>query len=304
MPELPEVQTTVVGLRSKVVGLTIRDVWSNYNSKYYTGRDTIKDPAYFRKFKMQVIGKNILSVERRAKNILINISGDKTILAHMKMTGHFLYGKYRFDENQPNDPWTPISPESLKDPYNRRIRFVIRLSNGCFLALSDTRRFAKITLIETSTAHASVHLAGVGPEPLDDTFDFEKFDERLNLKKSARIKLVLLDQNIIAGIGNIYADESLWRAGIDPRKIVSKIDRKSRLSLFKAIKKTLSSGINFGGDSMSDYRNIDGERGKFQNEHMAYQRTGERCKKTGCKGHIMRIVLGGRGTHLCDTHQR
>ncbi len=327
MPELPEVQTTVNGLKKHIVGLVIRDVWSNYDSPYYKGSETIKDPVFFEYFKSAIIGKKILSVERRAKNILINISGGKTILVHMKMTGHLLYGKYKYvgdnklksmtresttttspanttsDAVSASDPWEPISPPSLKDPYNRRVRFVITFNNGRQLALSDTRRFAKVTVVETKTIHESEHLIGVGPEPLDEAFNFDAFCTRIDLRQSGKIKLVLMDQNIIAGIGNIYADESLWRAGVHPLRTVKSLGTAERRKIFDAIKSTLSHGIDFGGDSMSDYRNVLGEEGKFQEQHMAYQRTGEKCRKNGCKGTIIRIVVGGRGTHLCDIHQ-
>lgn len=307
MPELPEIQTTVNGLREHIVGLIVKDVWSNYDSPYYKGSETIKDPTYFKYFRSAVIGSKIISIERRAKNILINISGGKTILVHMKMTGHLLYGLYRFNSSKAAkiqaDPWEPISPAGLKDPYNRRVRFIVTFTNGEHMALSDTRRFAKVTLVDTKTAHDSEHLIGIGPEPLDDSFTFIKFNERLDLRPTGKIKLVLLDQNIIAGIGNIYADESFWRASIHPLRTTGSLTLIERKRLYKAMKHTLSHGIDFGGDSMSDYRNVMGERGRFQDKHMAYQRTGEKCKKTGCKGKIIRIVVGGRGTHLCDTHQ-
>ncbi|MEI6304469.1 MAG: bifunctional DNA-formamidopyrimidine glycosylase/DNA-(apurinic or apyrimidinic site) lyase [Candidatus Taylorbacteria bacterium] len=307
MPELPEVQTTVNGLRDHIVGLTVKDAWSNYDSPYYKGSETIKDPLFFKYFRSTVHGKKVISVERRAKNILINVTGGKTILVHMKMTGHLLYGLYKFNKSETaeikRDPWEPISPSGLKDPYNRRVRFVITFTNGKHMALSDTRRFAKVTLVDTRTVHESEHLIGVGPEPLDDAFTFFKFNERIDLRPTGKIKLVLLDQNIIAGIGNIYADESLWRAGIHPLRTVNSLTSTERKLVFRAIKHTLSHGIDFGGDSMSDYRNVMGERGKFQDEHMAYQRTGEKCGKPRCSGTIIRIVVGGRGTHLCDTHQ-
>jgi len=321
MPELPEVETTMQGLRRHVIGLTIIDAWSNYDSAHYKRSETIKDPLYFKYFKKTVIGRKIISIERRAKNVLINISGGKTILVHMKMTGHLLFGLYRYDiKNQKvastisgtksvsriekTDPWVPISPKSLKDPYNRRVRFVLSFNNGRQLALSDTRKFAKVALIDTKNVNKSEHLIGLGPEPLDDSFDIGKFNERLDLRPLGKIKLVLMDQNVIAGIGNIYADESLWRASIHPLRKVGSLTKTERANIFVALKRTLSRGIDFGGDSMSDYRNVTGEKGRFQEQHMAYQRTGEKCRKTNCRGKIIRIVVGGRGTHLCNVHQK
>lgn len=303
MPELPEVQTTVNGLRDHIIGLTIRDAWSGYDSAYFKGSETIKDRVYFRRFKKEVLGKKVVSVERRAKNILINLSGSKTIIVHMKMTGHLLFGRYAFTRNDPKDPWEAVEPGSLKDPKNRHIRFVITFSNRKNLALSDMRKFAKVASADSSLIHASDHLKGLGPEPLDESFAFRRFDERLNLRPSGKIKLVLMDQSVISGIGNIYADESLWHAGIHPLERVRDVSESKRRSLFAAIKNNLARGIDLGGDSMSDYRNISGEKGRFQEQHHAYQKTGTRCDRRGCGGTIRRMVVGGRGTHYCDKHQ-
>lgn len=304
MPELPEVQTTVNGLNRRILGLRIKDAWSDYDSPFFRGSETIKDPAYFRHLKKEVVGKKIISVERRAKNILINLEGNATLLVHLKMTGHLLYGSYRFDSTLKKDPWIPLKPESLKDPFNRHVHFVLSFGNKNQVALSDVRKFAKVALVNTDIIHESAHLSGVGPEPLEKRFTFSEFNKRLDLRPYGKVKQILMDQTVIAGIGNIYADESLWRAGINPLERVKNIAPAKIKALFDAIKQTLSRGIDFGGDSTSDYRNVDGERGEFHEHHYAYQRTGEKCQKRGCGGTIIRIVLGGRGTHYCDRHQK
>jgi len=304
MPELPEVQTTVNGLSKYTIGLTISDVWTNYNSPYFKGSNTIKDPVYFKYFKKEILGQKIVKTERRAKNILISLSNAKTILVHMKMTGHLLFGLYKFIPKNKKDPWEPVEPEGLKDQFNKRVRFVICFSNGRHLALSDTRKFAKVTLIDSENLHQSEHLKDLGPEPLDKAFDFKTFESRLGIRPSWKIKQALMDQSLIAGIGNIYADESLWRAGIHPTQKVSEIVVTKLRELFKAIKLTLAKGIDLGGDSMSDYRNILGLKGNFQEQHGAYQRTNEKCSKRGCGGTIRRIVVVGRATHYCDRHQK
>ena len=286
MPELPEVQTTVSGLNRAITGLVITDVWTSYNSPYFHGGDTIKDPKFFKEFKKKVKDAKITGVTRRAKNILIHLSNENTILIHMKMTGHVMYGNY-----------------NRKDPFNRFIRFIITFSNGKTAELCDMRKFAKVTLLQTKTMHETVHLKGIGPEPLEKEFTFSIFKERLAKKLQGKIKLVLMDQSVIAGIGNIYADESLWRAGIHPESLVKNIPDTLLKKLYSSIISTLSMGIDFGGDSMSDYRNIDGERGKFQGEHKAYRKTGTKCSKKNCGGVITKIVLGGRSTHFCNVHQ-
>jgi formamidopyrimidine-DNA glycosylase len=286
MPELPEVQTTVSGLNRTIKGLAIDDVWTGYDSPYYYGSDTVKDPKYFIYFKKTIKGARVLNVDRRAKNILINLSNGYTILIHMKMTGHIMYGDY-----------------NKKDPYNRHIRMIFYLSNGKTMELCDSRKFAKVTLLNTSTHNETTHLNNIGPEPLEKKFSFEVFNQQIQKGANKKIKLVIMDQSIIAGIGNIYADESLWRAGIHPETLVKNISTLREKSLYKAIRNTLTKGIDLGGDSMSDYRNIDGERGKFQEQHMVYRRTGTKCLKKGCSGKITRIVVGGRGTHYCSAHQ-
>lgn len=283
MPELPEVETTVRGLKRTVLGLTIKDVWTDLATKDKRQTGNIANPQYFKVFKKEVLNKKILSVERRAKNILINISKNKTILVHMKMTGYLFYGK------------------------NSKIKFahvIFTLSNKYYLVFSDMRKFGKITLLDTKTAHDTKHLNNIGPEPLDKQFTITNFKLRINKKPNGKIKTVLMDQSIIAGIGNIYSDEILWRAGVNPERKVSKIKPEELKLMFKATKETLTKGIDFGGDSMSDYRNIHGLPGKFQLHHEAYRRTGEKCRKPGCKGIIRRIVVNGRSAHFCSLHQK
>lgn len=304
MPELPEVQTTVNGLAKSIIGLRIDDIWSNYNSSYFHGSKTIKDPEYFKEFKKILLGSRVIAAERRAKNILIHLDNGQTILVHLKMTGHLLYGKYVFDSSKPQDPWQPIEPEKLKDPFNRHVRFVISFDNKKFLALSDVRRFAKVATEKSDDIHSSLHLKSIGPEPLEKSFTFKKFDDRLKIRPNGKIKQVLMDQNTLAGIGNIYADESLWRAGIHPATLVKNIPDKLRKLLYKSILQTLSRGINLGGDSTSDYRNIHGEKGAFHEQHYAYRKTGTKCQKRACPGIIKRIVLAGRSTHFCSEHQK
>jgi formamidopyrimidine-DNA glycosylase len=311
MPELPEVETTTQGLRRTILGLKIKDVWSDLSTKDKRQAGAIANPKYFKTFRKEIVGKKIISVERRAKNILINISGGKTILVHMKMTGHLLYGKYHPSQTLPFArggrrvrSWVPVEHGPLEDPYNRFIHVVFVFSNGKHLAFSDARKFGKITLLDTKVAHDSKHLNNIGPEPLHKNFDLDKLKERLNKKPNGKIKTVLTDQSIIAGIGNIYSDEILWRAGIHPERKVSSLKEKELKLIFKAIKETLAKGIDFGGDSMSDYRNIHGLQGKFQLHHEAYRRTGEKCRKRGCKGIIERKMINGRSAHFCSVHQK
>jgi formamidopyrimidine-DNA glycosylase len=308
MPELPEVTTTVNDLQKVLPGLSIRDVWTDLSKKNQTikqFKNTIKDEKFFRKFRKEITGKKIIKVERRAKNILINISGENTILIHLKMTGHLLYGKYIY--NKEEDNWVPDKNEKVSffDSYNRFIHVVFYLSNGKYLAMSDARKFGKVTMIPTKMLDdARYTLHDLGPEPLEKKFTFPKFKERLLAKPNKNIKTTLMDQSVIAGIGNIYSDEMLWLAGIHPESKPGKIDGKVLLKLYESMKKVLNKGIDFGGDSMSDYRNIHGERGNFQEHHNVYRMNKQKCGKVECKGVIMRKVINGRSAHFCNKHQK
>lgn len=313
MPELPEVQTTVDGINSVAQNLTVTDVWTDYKSVLPMHTGTIKNPQYFSFFKKIVRGAHITHASRRAKNVLIHLSlskpgtnkqsRDYTILVHMKMTGHFLYGKYTKTKNL-KEVWRAPNNKYLRDPFNRHIRLVFSLSNNHHLVLSDMRKFAKVTLIPTKELYDSPHLSNIGPEPLDKHFTEKEFVQRLSLGRHKPIKTVLMDPNIIAGIGNIYSDEILWHSNIHPLTKTNKLSKNTLHLIFKATKNLLQKGILFGGDSMSDYRNIFGKPGSFQEKHKAYQKHGTPCLKVGCKGIIEKIKIGGRSTHFCPIHQK
>lgn len=289
MPELPEVETTTRGLRKTIIGLVIKGVWTDLATKDKRQKGSIANPKFFTVFKKVILNKKVLSIERRAKNILINLSSNKTILVHMKMTGYLFYGK------NPKIKFAHVV-FSLSPPRHGG-------ASKRYLVFSDMRKFGKITLLDTKTAHDTKHLNNIGPEPLEKSFTLEKLKECLNKKPNGKIKSVLIDQSIIAGIGNIYSDEILWRAGVHPEHRVSKIKESEMKLIFKALKETLKKGIDFGGDSMSDYLNIYGLPGKFQMHHEAYRRTSEKCRKKNCKGIIKRKIINGRSAHFCSKHQ-
>ncbi len=282
--------------------LKITGVWSDYHKKTAHGhKKHIKNEKYFKNFRKEVIGRKILNVKRRGKNILINLSGGKTILAHMKMTGHFLFGKYRYLPK--SDYWEAAENGALKDPFNRFIHFALSLSNGKHLAFSDTRKFGKIIIFETKNINHVPDLAHLGLEPLEKNFGLKLFEKTIGKRNSGKIKQVLMDQSLIAGIGNIYSDEVLWRAGVHPESVVSKIPKPKIGEMFRATKLLLRTGISLRGDSTSDYRNIRGEKGAFQLRHMAYRETGGKCRKKNCHGIITRKIVGGRSAHFCPLHQ-
>ncbi len=310
MPELPEVQTTVNGINHYTKELRITDVWTDYFSLQYEGKNHIKNKIFFTKFKKEIVGTKILKAERRAKNILIELSNGMTILIHMKMTGHVLYGTYKKiktknEKGKIVEEWvSDDTNEALKDPFNRFIHLVLSLSNRKHLVLSDMRKFAKVTLLPTKELSASTDLSKLGPEPLDKNFTKEVLTERLRTKPRGKIKTVLMDQTVVAGIGNIYSDEILWASNIHPLSIASHLKPRDVQKIWENIKIILKKGITFGGDSMSDYRNLDGLPGKFQHKHNAYRKTGKPCSKKGCSGIIHRQMIGGRSAHFCSVHQK
>jgi len=300
MPELPEVHTTVEGLKKTIVGKIIKDVWSDFHIGTAHGeRQTIKNKKYFEKFKKSVKEAKIKSVERKGKNILIHLKNSLTIVVHMKMTGHLMVGKYKFE----NKKWAPAEKGPLQDPFNKFIHLVFSLSNGKHLVLSDMRKFASVTFSKTKDLERHERLDELGPDPLDKNFSAEKLFQIIHAKKGVPIKSALLDQSAISGIGNIYSDEILWETGIHPLSEADKIPQKKFVEIFKAMQKILRFSIRYGGDSKSDYRNVRGEKGKFQNFHKAYGRKGEKCQKSGCSGIIHRMVIRGRSAHFCPKHQ-
>lgn len=306
MPELPEVTTTVNGLNRTIKGLVISGVWTDLakENPIKQFENTVKSKKFFNKFKKEIIGQKVLKSERRAKNILIHLANKKVILMHLKMTGHLLYGRYEY--NKKENKWIPHEKEraSLRDSYNRFIHVVFEFSNGKHLAFCDSRKFGKVTLIDKNDLESSSHLKNIGPEPLEDDFTFLNFKERLYRQPNKSIKTVLIDQSIIAGIGNIYSDEMLWMAGIHPESHSVKIPTDKLKLLYKSMREILNKSIIFKGDSMSDYRNINGEKGEFQNHHNVYQKKGEGCSKKNCRGVIMRKVINGRSAHFCNSCQK
>jgi formamidopyrimidine-DNA glycosylase len=290
MPELPEVQTTVNGLNKKVLNRTFVDVWSDW-------KKIVKKPKDFKNFKKELNGRKIKKVWRRAKNIIFDLSGEHSLLVHQKMTGHLLVGNW----NLKNEQWKPKKEGPLNDPYNRFLHIIFFLDDGKMLALSDARKFAKIELWKTEDLLNSKEFKNLGPEPLDKKFTFEKFKKVFQNKKG-KVKQVIMNPEIIAGIGNIYASEVLWQAKIHPEKSVAKLKEKELNLLYRSIQKVLTLGVELGGESFSDYRKPDGTKGDFDAERKVYKRENQKCKRCGTK--IKRIKFGGRSAFFCPNCQQ
>ena len=189
-----------------------------------------------------------------------------------------------------------------KDPDNRFIHLIFHLSNGYQLALCDMRKFAKVMIGPSNKLNELKEIKEIGPDPFDKNFNLQKFLEIFKGKKG-KIKIALMDQKNIAGIGNIYADEILWKAGVHPTKPVSSLKKDELKKIYRSIKPILQKAIKMRGSSYVDYRDAFGYEGKYQKMHYAYQKTGTKCqKKDG--GIIEKIKVNGRGTHFCPVHQK
>jgi formamidopyrimidine-DNA glycosylase len=291
MPELPEVETTVRDLKTKVLGRTFVDIWSDF-------KKIIKKPKDFEEFKREIKRKKIRGIRRRGKNILFDLSDNKTLLIHQKLTGHLLLGKW----HKKGGKWEASAPGPLKeDPINRFLHLIFWLDNGQMLALSDLRKFAKVELWNTKELKKSEEMKELGPEPLEKSFTFRKFKEIFQEKKG-KIKQVLMDQSVIAGIGNIYSDETLWRTKIHPFKDVSRLSQKELKKIYQAIQKILKQAVEVKGESISDYRLLSGEKGGFDSLRKVYRRKGEKCSR--CGAIIKRVKIGGRSAHFCPNCQK
>lgn len=290
MPELPEVETIVRELKSKVLGRTFVDIWTDWPK-------TIKIPKTWEQFKNGLKGEKIKKIWRRGKNILFDLSDNKILLIHQKLTGHLLLGKWIKKDNQ----WRSEIPGPLaEDPMNRFLHLIFFLDNNKQIALSDLRKFAKVELMNGEELINSEELKSLGPEPLDKSFTFEKFKKIL--PKKGKIKQVLMDQTVIAGIGNIYSDEILWETRIHPLKDVSKLKGKEFKKIYQVIRKILPKAIKLGGESISNFRRISGEKGYFDKERKVYGREGQKCGRCGTI--IKRIKIGGRSAHFCPHCQK
>ncbi len=286
MPELPEVETIARGVDARVRGDRIVDVW------FGTHREPFKTPPSRQAKALE--GRSILSVHRTGKHIVVelqtaNQSGGKVIpsnlenradaqwIVHLGMTGRLLV-------TTPEAPVAPHTHARLTLASGREIRFV------------DPRRFGRLDFRDLSRDNG---FTGPGAEPL--SIGPTEFAALFRGRKLA-IKAALLNQSLLAGVGNIYADESLFRAGIRPRRRAGQLTRAELERLRVALREVLEHAIRLGGSSVSDYVDAEGVRGFFQLEHCVYQRTGEPCRN--CSSLIRRIVVAGRSTHYCAKCQR
>lgn len=287
MPELPEVETVVRGLNDLIVGKKFRLV-TNDNQKSFPNAEN--DVNKF------LVGAKVTRVRRRAKVILVELDTNYTLMAHLKMTGQFVYvgGEERFGAGHPNDSLIGVLPDK-----STRVQF--EFDDGTHLYFNDQRKFGWVRLIPTPEIPNIDFMKKVGPEPLDDSFTAEQFRERFTRRARSNIKAALLDQTVVAGIGNIYADESLWGAKIHPRRLVNSLSDQEFGDLYREVRAVLSLSIEKGGSSNRNYVNASGGKGKYMDFAKVFRREGLPCPRCGTT--IEKIRVAGRGTHYCPHDQ-
>jgi formamidopyrimidine-DNA glycosylase len=275
MPELPEVETVRARLEPGLVGRRLERV-------------EILDPRLTRPFDpgrvaAELEGERIAAVDRRGKYLLVRFESGRVLLIHLRMTGNLLHGR---DGGLPAD-----------DPHRRA---VVKLDDGSDVAYRDVRRFGTWLLVEPEELEP--YLGGrVGREPLERTFTTLRLAEALAGRRTP-VKAAILDQRRLAGIGNIYADEALWRARIHPQRPAGELDADELKALHRGIRTALKAGIERQGATLRDYRTPDGGSGSMQHEFKVYGREGEPCERCGTP--IEKIRAAGRGTWYCPNCQR
>lgn len=272
MPELPEVESVVSGIRPDVVGKTIE------KTEILLERLIKTD---LKEFKEKVTGSKITSVERRGKYILIYLDNQYILVVHLRMTGALIF----FDANK-----------EINESHGR-IKFI--LNDGSVLVYSDSRTLGTLDLIADIQEMSG--LAGLGPEPLSKEFSSKYLQENIKDRRGS-IKGLLLDQKIIAGLGNIYVDESLFRSGIRPDRSGMTLTKKEIEKLHKEIRAVISEALGQGGTTFRDYRNGRGESGNFQTRLKVYGQDGKDC--TICNNKVEKTRVAGRGTHFCSQCQK
>jgi formamidopyrimidine-DNA glycosylase len=271
MPELPEVETVARGLRTSLVGRTIVGVEVRWPRSVVP-----PDPAAFAR---RLTDQTVAGVERRGKWLVIALDGGDTLLVHLRMSGRLV-----------------LESETCLD--DRHLRVLLFLDGGQRLRFSDPRKFGRLVL----TPDPQEVLGELGPEPLGDDLTPERLGEMLALRRG-RIKPLLLNQRFLAGLGNIYADEALWRAGVHPLRQADTLNPAEVRRLHRAIRSVLQAAIASGGTTLPDrtYQQADGRAGEFAGRLAVYGRAGHPCSRCGAT--VERIRVGQRGTHFCPLCQ-
>lgn len=287
MPELPEVETVRVGLQRLLPGRAVAAVDFDWPKGFPNA------PADVSQF---LIGAKILTVRRRAKVLMIDLSTEYSLVIHLKMTGQLVFrGAENFGAGHPNE-------SLIGDLPDKSTRVNIAFVDGSHLFFNDQRKFGWVRLMSTIEISSIDFMKKVGPEPLADDFTHEVFIERLMRRKNSNIKAVLLDQTVLAGIGNIYADEALFAAKIHPTSITGAIPKARLVALHHELVAVLKLSIEKGGSTDRNYVNAEGKRGSYIDFAQVFRREKQPCLV--CGREITKSRVAGRGTHTCEHCQK
>lgn len=288
MPELPEVETVRAGLHGLIIGKTITTTSSDW-PKSFPNADA--DVAQF------LHGAKVIDVRRRAKVLLIDLATNYTLVIHLKMTGQMVYRAHNvtFGAGHPNSSLVGTLPD-------KSTRVSLGFSDGSYLYFNDQRKFGWMKLYPTIEVPNIAFMQKVGPEPLGAEFTQNDFRERLMKRPNTNIKAALLDQTVVAGVGNIYADESLWGAKIHPTTLVKNLSKAKTDLLYTELRYVLELAIEKGGSTDKNYVNAEGKRGSYLDFARVFRRDKQACPRCGTT--IVKTRVAGRGTHTCPHCQR
>jgi formamidopyrimidine-DNA glycosylase len=288
VPELPEVETIRIGLQRLLPGRIIKSV-SHDTEKSFP--NTQPDVDTF------LLGSKVVGVRRRAKVLLVDLSTEYSLVIHLKMTGQLVFDSQgeHFGAGHPSASLVGELPD-------KSTRVTLTFTDGGKLFFNDQRKFGWMRLIPTVEIPNIDFMKKVGPEPLEADFTWQVMRERLQRRKNTNIKAAILDQSVIAGVGNIYADESLWGAKLHPSRLVKTLQEKDYKALHKALVDVLRLSIQKGGSSDKNYVDADGKRGSYLSFANVFRREGKACPRCGTT--IEKTRVAGRGTHICPVCQQ
>ncbi|HUO12288.1 MAG TPA: bifunctional DNA-formamidopyrimidine glycosylase/DNA-(apurinic or apyrimidinic site) lyase [Caulobacteraceae bacterium] len=286
MPELPEVETVRRGLAPVLTGARLARVEARRPDLRFPLPDG---------FGQRLTGARIERLDRRAKYLLAPLDRGETLVMHLGMTG-------RFEIEAGEKRARPADFALAAEPDPRHAHVVFETEAGVRVTFYDPRRFGYMNLVASTLLSAHAWFAGLGPEPLGSKFDAAHL-ARAFRDRRAPVKALLLDQRIVAGLGNIYVCEALYRSGIDPSTPAGRLTRSQLSKLVRAIRQVLEEAIEAGGSTLRDFASAEGALGYFQHRFRVYGREGEACVRRGCVGRVTRLVQSGRSTFACDTCQ-
>jgi formamidopyrimidine-DNA glycosylase len=288
MPELPEVETIRIGLNRLLPGLVFKDVDCPNPKSFVASSENVRS---------FLLGAKVLSIRRRAKILLIELSSHYSLVIHLKMTGQLVFeGRdVHFGAGHPGNSLIDKLPD-------KSTRVIFSFRGGSKLYFNDQRKFGWVRLLPTAQVPQINFMQKLGPEPLEVDFNWRVLKTQLSRRPNTSIKAALLDQTVIAGIGNIYADESLWGAKIHPQRLVRSLSDANIKALHSAIVTVLRMGIEKGGSTDRNYVDADGKKGSYLSFAKVFRRNGQPCVRCGTE--IIKLRVAGRGTHLCPHCQK